>query len=622
MKIPIPKKLATIGLVCFFFIGAGRLFSLTKAQSAVLIDSLQQALRASKADSNRVLLLCELGGKLASLDSSKALSYTHRALALSEQLGYVYGQGYSIHTLGYIYDCNYNFVQALTYYQQSLLLKEKIADTGGIAATLQNIGVLHYYQNDLERALDYYQKALEKRRQLGDSLGVASIYNNMAILYRRKKDYTTALNLYQEVLAIREQANDKKGLASTYSNLSTVHQFLSNFELALQLEEKAMALEKEEKNLKGVAHSLMSIGHIFYWKNDIETAAKKIRTAVYWADSAKAYEILARGYGSLSEIDSLQGNISLAYADYKKHIYYKELVFKEKEKEHIAVLQTIYETEKRERALEVSEKENELLLQKNKAQQQVIVFWIAISIAILGLVALLFNRNRIKQKNYRLLSEKNTQIANSLEEKELLLKEIHHRVKNNLQIISGLLHWQSQQSEDESLKKTVKEGKNRLKSMAMIHQRLYQEDSLKSIDIQDYINELLHELIASYGLSLDKLNIHTDIAPLHLDVDTMVPLGLILTELISNAIKHAFPTQFGEIRIAVKKDADKLEVVISDNGIGIEETSPHQAPEQSKHFGLRLVEMLSQKLDAQLNIYKNEGTTISLIINRFKIYPA
>ncbi len=585
-------------------------------QDAATIDSLYRQLELSAPDTQRVLLLCELAAQLAEIDSSKALSYTSEALSLSQRLNYSYGEGYALHMMGYVYDYNYGFAQALDYYIQSLAIKEKNNDISGVAATLTNIGVVHYFQDDMDKALEYYQKALDKRIDLKDSVAMTALFNNMAAVLRRKGQYEEALTLYQKAIAIREAIRDKKGLANSYSNLSTLYLVQSNYEAALNYEQKALELEIELDNLRGIAHSLGSMGNIYYQKKTYNLAYKALIEAIVFADSSQAYDVLQRVYYTLSELDSLQGRQTEALEHYKKYIYYKEFIFKEEEKKRISVLQTIYETEKKEHALEKNEKEKQLLLKENILQQQSTRFWILFSLASALLLGLLWNQNRIRRQNYLLLKEKNHQIAQALAEKELLLKEIHHRVKNNLQIVSGLLHWQWQQSGNEEIKKTVAEGKNRLKSMAMIHQRLYSENNLKSIVLNDYVSELGQELLSSYGLNDSEIGLEIDIEPLVLDVDTMIPLGLILTELISNALKHAFPQQKGKIIVSIKKEPNTLRLQISDNGIGLTSQSSTN-DKSSKSFGLQLVETLAQKLDAQLDIKQDIGTCITLIIHRF-----
>ena len=135
----------------------------------------------------------------------------------------------------------------------------------------------------------------------------------------------------------------------------------------------------------------------------------------------------------------------------------------------------------------------------------------------------------------------NTIVFEALKEKDFLLREIHHRVKNNLQVISSLLSLQARQIGDKNIQKAINEGRSRVRSMALIHQNLYQNENLTGVSVERYLSNLLSELFDTYKVDSDKITLHFNIQDIDLDVDTMVPFGLILNELISNCLKHAFP---------------------------------------------------------------------------------
>ena len=149
-------------------------------------------------------------------------------------------------------------------------------------------------------------------------------------------------------------------------------------------------------------------------------------------------------------------------------------------------------------------------------------------------------------------------IEKSLDEKEFLLKEIHHRVKNNLQVISSLLNLQSRTVDDEKVQSALNEGRNRVRSMAIIHQNLYQKDNLAGISMSTYLGELSQEIVDSYSVN-QVVNVSLDIEDIHLDVDTAVPIGLIVNELVSNSMKYGFSNQNqGVIKIELFKANDDM----------------------------------------------------------------
>jgi PAS domain S-box-containing protein len=203
----------------------------------------------------------------------------------------------------------------------------------------------------------------------------------------------------------------------------------------------------------------------------------------------------------------------------------------------------------------------------------------------------------------------------SLKEKEVLLREIHHRVKNNLQIISSLLNLQSHSIKDRLYADMFKESQNRIRSMALIHEKLYQSKNLARIRFDEYIETLVRELIRFQRISTQKIEVKIDVRDISLDIDTAIPCGLIINELVSNALKHAFPdNRGGEITIRVHSVDDMYELVVSDNGVGIPENIDI---EDTSSLGLRLVTILAEdQLDGDFSLHKDEGTTVRITFKK------
>ncbi len=214
-----------------------------------------------------------------------------------------------------------------------------------------------------------------------------------------------------------------------------------------------------------------------------------------------------------------------------------------------------------------------------------------------------------KQKN------KNTIIQKQAANLEILMKEIHHRVKNNMQIVSSLLDLQSISIKDQHASDAVKEGKNRVQSMALIHQNLYSEDNLKGIKAKQYIGNLLQNLCDSYNISNDKVKIQSNIEDLNLDVDTMIPIGLILNELLTNAFKYAFNEKAaGVLEIYLTEKNKQLQLSVKDNGPGF----PLELDAKTAtSFGLRMIRAFAQKLKAEVEIKNQNGASVKINILKY-----
>lgn len=255
----------------------------------------------------------------------------------------------------------------------------------------------------------------------------------------------------------------------------------------------------------------------------------------------------------------------------------------------------------------IQRKQNELELQKHRERLEELV-----AQRTQELKNEIYERTRVQEE-----------LQASLKEKEVLLRELHHRVKNNLQVISSLLDLQSEDIKDPLARDIFLEAQNRIRSIAHIHEQLYQSSNLAELDVHAYITQLAHTLLQSYGKTGISLGINVTVVSL--DVDTAVSCGLIINELMSNSLKYAFPQKSqplqppNEIQIALQThDTAMLLLEVKDNGIGF----PHILSEehQALSFGLRLVKMLVRQLKGEITIDSTHGTKVAIIFER-SAYP-
>ena len=200
----------------------------------------------------------------------------------------------------------------------------------------------------------------------------------------------------------------------------------------------------------------------------------------------------------------------------------------------------------------------------------------------------------------------------SLKEKEILLDEIHHRVKNNLQIISSLLGLNSRRLKSEELRGTIQDMRNRIQSLSLVHDKLYRSGNLAAVDIGDYLTSLINQLVSSYTPDPNRIKVRVDVDRVFFGLDHAVPCALIVTELITNSLKYAFPdAASGEIRAIIQKSSGNDYLMeIGDNGKGL----PHEIDLNNPiNLGLRIVKVLARQLDARMQIGRNEGTTYRFV---------
>jgi two-component sensor histidine kinase/HAMP domain-containing protein len=202
-------------------------------------------------------------------------------------------------------------------------------------------------------------------------------------------------------------------------------------------------------------------------------------------------------------------------------------------------------------------------------------------------------------------------LKESLTEKEVLLREIHHRVKNNLQVMASLLNLQSDYVRDEADVSIFKDAESRIWSMALVHETLYQSENLALIRVREYVESLVGELLSSYGHLAGGVAVNADVEDVSFGIDTAVPLGLIINELVSNAFKHAFPESMaGEILVRLRSTGGgQFELFVGDSGIGMPKEAAH---EREKSFGLHLVNALVRQLGGELCLSRSPGTRFTI----------
>jgi two-component sensor histidine kinase len=254
-----------------------------------------------------------------------------------------------------------------------------------------------------------------------------------------------------------------------------------------------------------------------------------------------------------------------------------------------------------------------------------VLLWVVLLVVAIFLVYLQQNR-MVRRKTAELRRElferqvaekellaSDQQLRQSLAEKESLLKEIHHRVKNNLQIVSSLLYLQEDYMKDARGVEILRESQNRVKSMALIHEQLYGTADLAKIDFGRYVQGLTANLFDAYGIDPVRIRLNVQADDIALGVDMAVPCGLIINELVSNALKHAFlPETSGTVDIVIRTlNAGRIEIVVADDGIGIVEPP---ADAEKKSLGLRIVDTLATQLGGTLALTTENGTRFSIAL--------
>jgi PAS domain S-box-containing protein len=228
-------------------------------------------------------------------------------------------------------------------------------------------------------------------------------------------------------------------------------------------------------------------------------------------------------------------------------------------------------------------------------------------------IAIAIQQSSILQQAKNELAERQkaeVKLRSALAEKDVLLKEVHHRVKNNLQIVSGLLLLHAQTLKDPELIKTLRESQNRVESISLIHKNLYTSPNIGQLDVAEYINNLASSILMSYQIEPGKIGLETNISQITLNVDQAIACGLIINELLTNSLKHAFPQQRGEIKIDLQQVGKNIEMTIQDNGVGLPDNLDWRYTDS---LGLSLVyDLVTEQLEGSVSVASQPGTTFKI----------
>lgn len=539
-----------------------------------------------------------------------AVYYYSTAILYYHNLENKKGEATALNNLGHIEQTRGDYEKATEYLMSSMKLNEEIGNKKLLGSNYINLGIVLSNLHQVEKAISYYKKAIPIKEEFEDYKSLGNIYNNIGIELRAEKKYDSALMYYKKAIEYRKKVNSKRALAMSYSNLGILYFYLDKKDSTLILFNQVLNTYLEIGNTKEVSRAYYNISELHNMNNEPLKSIINLEKSLSYAKLSNSKEQIRDALKGLAQVNAALHHYNEAYQFRVEYEVYKDSLLNEKNNRNITELNTKYETEKKDNKIQLLNSESRLKdfrLTQSKKERNYLIGGIII---VLLFSSFIFYNYRAKQKA-------NIALEKALNDRNILLKEIHHRVKNNLQIVSSLLNLQSKSIDDGSAKEAVLEGRNRVKSMAMIHQKLYQKDNLTGVSILDYINNLAESLFSSYGINNDRIILKTDIEDLNLDIDTTIPLGLILNELITNSLKYAFPNnQNGELLVSLKKSQDKLVLLIQDNGIGIKQSQDSTNP---LSFGLKLVHSLSRKLKASVDMDNSNGTSVSLRITNFKM---
>jgi two-component sensor histidine kinase len=463
--------------------------------------------------------------------------------------------------------------------------------------------------------LDYLEKGLALSREAemmaikaGDSLNLIESLNEQGIIQRdftkhtdQKTRYDSALLLYERAIVIAQRIPEGGvQLPKLYNNISQVYnEYYANYSKALEYLFKAVELNTARNSLHSLSYNYGNISEVYLRTGDYPNAKLYAHKMLDASERLKAPHRLINAYSQLTKVSKRLKQYDSALYYRERNMFLGDSLSNVEKTGQIAEMQTRYETEIKE--AQITE-----LSHSNKIKNQRMAL-IGAAACILALVlALLWVQKRKLQKQKE-------QIVEQSEKLKWLMKELHHRVKNNLQIVSSLLNLQTYRLKDDESVAALRESQLRVQAMSLIHQRLYQVEEVTMVNFKLYISDLTETLMKAYGYNTDSFDLNVNIEKELLDVDTVMPLGLLVNEVITNSFKYAYKDVVRPaLAISLEEKSNQIQLSVTDNGPGM------NVAEKSNGFGKQLITALTKQLKAKCEIDVSKGTSYLFIIPYIK----
>ncbi len=499
-----------------------------------------------------------------------------------------------------------NYLEAIKDLYVNIKMAQELGYKDTEANTMTAIASIYREMEEYEKAIAINEEAHDLFQDLDHVKGMAQALINNGNIFSLLDQPDRALDAYGRSLQLLEGTNDIYYRAYTYLNMGELHIKMEAWDKAERELNKSLPMLLELGQSRGISDCRHHLGQIYL---------KTGRPSAAIPEFEYALEVARQGNMLKNERNAVEG-LAKSYeqtGDYRSSTeYYKTLtalsdsILNAEITNQISELNVQYDTERKEKTIALLEKDR-MIARRN----QIVL---GLSGLVLLLVALgigLLYRNR--KKHIHRLREKNQVISKMLDEKDFLLREIHHRVKNNLQIISSLLQLQSRYIKEPTALQALNEGESRVRSMSIIHQHLYSFDRASEVQVKNYVADLCAYIQQSFNIDGDKIKVHEEVEPMYLDVSVMIPLGLILNELLTNAFKYAFPDgKEGNIWVRIHENNGYLVVSVKDDGIGMQTDAVQQG------FGSRLIRAFLNKLEAESTTNSQDGTEVTIRIERYQ----
>jgi two-component sensor histidine kinase/Tfp pilus assembly protein PilF len=575
-------------------------------------------------------------------ENDSAIKYYNESLNAIPHGTEIALQGNILHGLGAIFDARGKFDSCIHYYKAALdklqlandtsnaltvelrlsiafknvgLYEESLAGALHVISSINpsdnsllrgscynTIGSVYTRTRDFHKALEYYRLALENRKLNNQVADVARIHNNIGELFILTRQYDSATHNLQRAADIKHELKDIKGLARTLNNLGKVSMLTGNLDGAALQFKQSQEIQKDIDDPVGMIELLNNVGELNILTKQLRAAESNLRQSEVIILRAGTPEYLRQNLELRVRLDRERRDFASGMMHLGQLSEIKDSLLNEEKNRSMQAMEIRYETLKKEQQiamLEQGEEINQTRIRNNQFMIGILILGLVLVAAVGALVYVNFRNARAAAQRIG-----------------LLLADMRHRNKNNLQTLASIFHLQARHFTDLNMAFEARSSESRVHAMSLLHEKFYSVSEGNSIDLRKYVTDLVNQVVDIYGFRTRALSLTIDIDDIQLDIDKALPLSLIIQELVSNVFKYAFihePDPSLTVEIKVSPKGDQIATTISDNGVGL------NSPETSSSQGLSLVEDFTTQLDGKFQVKSEKGVTF---IISFPITPS
>ena len=595
---------------------AGKLRDMEPDSSLIILESIFPYISATSDEKIKAEYLNERGAVLNNLGRyDEAIKYLDLAetkyFELKDETGMASvanNKGNSLLRKGLPEEALKLFIKAEEGFLKMGKLKYAISAQQAQAATFIELG-------NFPMSLKLFRKAEESAMEINDQIGLLTIRVNMGSVYYYMNSFDTAAFYYKLVAQEAESLGKYDLQVAAYSNLSSVYFYTERLDESILYGEKALEIAKQKEDVGMQISVLNNLAGSYATINNYKKANELMDESIRLCDITNSLRSKLNVTKTKADILYQSGQGKEAYEWLLRHLDIKDSISTEESKAKAAELQAEHNEFKNEQEILALEKDQIISakeLELSKASEQKFIYLVVAIGAVLLMIVIAVIINFRKNK---LLQSKNQLIEENLKEKEMLLMEVHHRVKNNLQMIYSILNMQTKDASEEAAA-LLHENKDRIRSISIIHEKLYMNEDITHANLNDLFREISENASKTSQHGTDtKIDVQCD--PLKLDMDTLISLGILVNELVTNSLKYAFKSNAqNKISISLKKSGDeKISLSVADNGAGF---PADFSLAKTTSFGFRMIQTMCKKLKGEIFVENTNGAVVKIDIHRFK----